>query len=253
MARARNIKPSFFTNDELANCEPIARLLFIGLWTIADREGRLEDRPKKIKAELFPYDNIDCDKLLTELQKRNFIERYQTKEGGSYIAIPKFLKHQNPHCREAESTIPAPCEHSANTVRARLIPDSGFLIPDSLILNPDSLNSDMPEISGIPLENRTQYVFPLCVEGTAWMLSKHKLNQYSQSFPSIDINLELLNARQWLLDNPTRKKTKSGMCRYLGTWLAKAQNSHRGNGSSPTFAQQRVANTQKAIKEFSNG
>ena len=54
--RARNIKPGFFKNDTLAELEFAARLLFIGLWGLADRAGRLEDRPKKIKAEVFPYD-----------------------------------------------------------------------------------------------------------------------------------------------------------------------------------------------------
>jgi hypothetical protein len=49
MARSRNIKPGFFTNDELAECHPLGRLLFAGLWTIADKEGRLDDRPKKLK------------------------------------------------------------------------------------------------------------------------------------------------------------------------------------------------------------
>jgi hypothetical protein len=49
MPRTRQIKPGFFKNDELAELPIEARLLFAGLWTIADREGRLEDRPKKIK------------------------------------------------------------------------------------------------------------------------------------------------------------------------------------------------------------
>ena len=50
MARARNIKPGFFANENLAECDPLARLLFAGLWCLADREGRLEDRPKRIAA-----------------------------------------------------------------------------------------------------------------------------------------------------------------------------------------------------------
>ena len=55
MARARNIKPGFFKNEFLADLPFETRLLFIGLWTLADREGRLEDRPRKIKMELFAY------------------------------------------------------------------------------------------------------------------------------------------------------------------------------------------------------
>lgn len=56
MARARNIKPGFFKNELLAEMPPEIRLLFMGLWCIADREGRFEERPKKIKMELFPCD-----------------------------------------------------------------------------------------------------------------------------------------------------------------------------------------------------
>ena len=65
--RARNIKPGFFKNEDLAECSPWARLCFAGLWTLADRDGRLEDRPKRIKAELFAFDAVDVDPLLGEL------------------------------------------------------------------------------------------------------------------------------------------------------------------------------------------
>ena len=59
MARARNIKPAFFDNDDLAEVPPLGRILFIGFWTISDFKGDLEWRPKRIKAQILPYD--DCD------------------------------------------------------------------------------------------------------------------------------------------------------------------------------------------------
>ncbi|WP_240343573.1 hypothetical protein [Erwinia persicina] len=105
MARSRNIKPGFFTNDELAECDPYARLLFAGLWTIADKEGRLDDRPKKIKALVLPFDNVDCDLMLQQLHERNFITRYAV-EANPFIQINNWKKHQNPHCKEAASEIP---------------------------------------------------------------------------------------------------------------------------------------------------
>ena len=52
MARSRNIKPGLFANELLGDADPIISLLFIGLWTIADKEGRLENRPKKIRASV---------------------------------------------------------------------------------------------------------------------------------------------------------------------------------------------------------
>lgn len=107
MARARNIKPSFFTNDDLAEIPAIGRLLFIGLWTLSDREGRLEDRPKRIKAQLFAYDEVDCDAMLGELERAGFIRRY-VAQGVRCIHIVNFLKHQMPHHKEAASELPPP-------------------------------------------------------------------------------------------------------------------------------------------------
>lgn len=147
MSRARNIKPGFFKNDRLAECRPLSRLLFAGLWCEADREGRLEDRPKRLKVEYLAYDECDCDELLNELAKAQFILRYQSGEN-RYISIVNFKKHQNPHIKEAASTIPAPGEHSAITVHVSEISeprpektsasraDSPSLIPDSLTESP---------------------------------------------------------------------------------------------------------------------
>lgn len=105
MARARNIKPGFFTNDGLVELPFEVRLLFIGLWTLADREGRLEDRPKRIRMEIFPGDDVDVDEALWLLQHAGFIVRYEV-DGARYLEVVNFSKHQNPHPREAASTIP---------------------------------------------------------------------------------------------------------------------------------------------------
>jgi hypothetical protein len=105
--RSRNIKPGFFKNDALAELSPLARILFAGLWCMADREGRLADRPKRIRGEVLPYDDCDVDGLLDELHEAGFIVRYVSPETPA-IAIPEFTKHQNPHIREAPSRITPP-------------------------------------------------------------------------------------------------------------------------------------------------
>ncbi len=129
--RIRTIKPQFFKNDELAELPMSARLFFIGLWTLADSEGRLEDRPRRIKAEIFPFDNIDADDLLSRLQSAGFIIRY-TSSGGQHtesgfsemkvIQIVNFTKHQKLSGREAEyeSDFPPPPDPSNVKVTAVL-------------------------------------------------------------------------------------------------------------------------------------
>jgi hypothetical protein len=159
VSRARNIKPGFFDNELLAECSPLARLLFIGLWCEADREGRLEDRPKRIKARCLPYDEAECETLLTELSDRNFIVRYSA-EGSDYIAVSGFVKHQNPHQREVPSVIPAPhnekhdlgsdkaqprTEQAGNcTGSARLVTDSPIPLPDSRKKLPATPGAEAP-------------------------------------------------------------------------------------------------------------
>jgi hypothetical protein len=116
--RARLLKPGFFKNEGLAELPFEGRLLYAGLWTLADREGRLEDRPARLKIELFPYDPVDVDQLLAWLHNRGFIRRYVV-EGRRCIWIPTFLDHQHPHLREPASTLPDPgrsrAEHQPST------------------------------------------------------------------------------------------------------------------------------------------
>jgi hypothetical protein len=141
MARARNIKPGFFTNEELVELPMATRLLFIGLWTVADREGRLEDRPKRIKMAVFPADEVDVDAALDALQAAGFLLRYEIA-GQRYIEVLAFNKHQNPHRDEKASTLPAPCRQRAGTVSAAA--GQGGDRAESL-----SSDSGLPE-SGIP-------------------------------------------------------------------------------------------------------
>jgi hypothetical protein len=107
MARARNIKPSFFSNEQLAHCSPWARLCFVGLWCLADREGRLEYRPTRIKMQLFPGDSIDVEPLLEELEQQDLILRYRVGTL-DLVQVLAFLKHQHPHFKEPPSELPAP-------------------------------------------------------------------------------------------------------------------------------------------------
>lgn len=129
MANTRYIKHKFFLNDTLADLPATTRLLFIGLWTIADREGRLDDRPRKIKAEIFPYENINVNEGLEALSNANFIVRYEVNYL-PYIEIVNFKKHQNPHVRERASTIPPPPVPGQTQGKAMPFPGKGIALDE---------------------------------------------------------------------------------------------------------------------------
>lgn len=107
MPRLRTLKPEFFTHELLCELSPLHRILFEGLWCYADREGRLEDRPRYLKTVILPYDVCEVDAMLDDLQDRGFIIRYEA-EGRRCIHLPAFLKHQNPHAKERPSELPPP-------------------------------------------------------------------------------------------------------------------------------------------------
>ena len=135
MSRARNIKPGFFKNELLVELPFEFRLLFVGLWTMADRDGRMEDRPTKIRMELFPADAVDVNAGLQALHDAGFIQRYEVG-GKRLIQVAEFAKHQNPHVKEAKSILPAPDKPGASPVQTpakAIASPADSLIPDSLI------------------------------------------------------------------------------------------------------------------------
>lgn len=147
--RARNIKPGFFLNEQLSEIDFGSRLLFIGLWCYADREGRFEWIPKRIKAAIFPYDDkINIDKMLCNLLSLHVITR---NDNIGYVE--KFKKHQNPHPHEAKSSLPPLLEKSQSnqchdmSVTLHVMStkcNADSLIPDSLI--PDIRKEDIRKL-----------------------------------------------------------------------------------------------------------
>jgi hypothetical protein len=104
VAYIRNIKQSFFTSEDVVALSMAARLLYIGLWHEADREGRFRWKPVAFRLRYLPTDPIDIDAVCAELVERKLVVRYA--EGLAYI--PSFLTHQRPNAREAKSELPTP-------------------------------------------------------------------------------------------------------------------------------------------------
>ncbi len=143
--RARNIKPALFKNEVLGQADPLYTLLFEGLWCAADREGRLEDRPLRLRAEIFPYrPNFDMEASLNWLKENCFIDRYLVGDA-RVIQVCKFLEHQRPHANEVPSALPAKVESTSCQGRKRAPPTKAEGDKD-FALNPSSLIPDSPSL-----------------------------------------------------------------------------------------------------------
>lgn len=69
--------------------------------------------------------------------------------------------------------------------------------------------------------------------GNCWPLRKQKLTEYQNTFPRLNVEAEIRKARQWLIDNPSRRKTAQGMPKFLLGWLMRAD----GKPVTPGIAQ----------------
>jgi len=122
MARIRTIKPDFWTDEKLAECSLAARLLFIGMLNFADDNGNLTRSAKKLKMQVFPADNIDCEPILQELIFQGIVFEYAVGND-NYLSIKGFLKHQVIN-KPSSSSIPKPLDNNQYDTTTGILPES---------------------------------------------------------------------------------------------------------------------------------
>lgn len=89
MARIRTIKPEFWSSEQVMECQPLTRLLFIGIWNFCDDGGNHPDSEKTIKARVFPGDEISSSsirRMLDELSSNGLLAFYE-HSGKRYLHV----------------------------------------------------------------------------------------------------------------------------------------------------------------------
>lgn len=90
MAKMRGIKPETFTDDKVLRLSPLARWLFIGMWTEACDNGHVEDNLVQLKIRLLPMDDCRVSDLVDEV-----LETGQVTRGDGYLKVVNLPQHQN--------------------------------------------------------------------------------------------------------------------------------------------------------------
>lgn len=118
MARIRTIKPEFWTSAQVMECSTNARLLFIGLWNFCDDAGRMALSPRRIKAQVFPSDDIladDVRRMIDELASNGLLHLYEV-DGKEFLAVTGW-RHQKIDRPQKPLTPEPPDPHSPNDRR----------------------------------------------------------------------------------------------------------------------------------------
>jgi len=223
LPRTRYLKPEFFSDEDLAELPFQARLTFAGLWCYADRAGRLEDRPKFLKAMIFPYDNVDMEKQLETLSNGKhengtpFVQRYEAN-GIKLLQIVKWDKHQKPHHSEKESIFPPPSPPNFN---------GDFNYNYNGEYHDDELEARnvLTPIKERPLPGKT----PINKLTDDEFIQKLKENP---AYKEIDIDQELGKIDAWLLTPRGAGKKKSRQ--RIVNWLNRVEKPIETNQGPPT-------------------
>lgn len=228
MARIRTIKPDFFTSEDIVSLTPLARLFYVALWCEADREGRLEWKPRTLKFRYLPGDDCDMDALTGELTGAGLVVLYEV-HGKVYAEIPSFKKHQIINNREAQSSIPEPEPPrvpDASLTRASRVKAEG---KEGKGREGDSTEpqSDSPPASASASPLPVVVVAIPLNDGSEFVVTDGMVGEWEAAYPAVDVIQQLREMRAWSLANKSQRKTSRGVQSFIVRWLAKEQDSGR--------------------------
>lgn len=88
-------------------------------------------------------------------------------------------------------------------------------------------------------DDETVLIFPTFGDGEDWALTARQVTHWSGLYPKLDVLQECRQACAWVEANPTRRKTRRGMPKFLVSWLNRASASQRvgyQRQTAPTMA-----------------
>lgn len=231
----RYLRESYKESEAVNSVSWPAEVLWTRLIVTVDDWGRCEANPKLLRAKLFPLklDSVresDMSRLLAECEKAGLIRLYQS-DNKEYLQMNKWERG-----RAEKSRYPNPpdkCKPLQTTANNGLRPSTDA--PDC-----DSDSDNDPDISSEPGEPAAEptpdplLIFPCVGVVKSWELTEKKLAEWQETYPDMDVFAAVRQARQWTIDNPTKRKTVNGMTRFLGTWLNTAQNKGEHRRAAPT-------------------
>jgi hypothetical protein len=261
MARIRTIKPEFWCDEKLSPLSAIDRLTFLGLISMADDYGRVHDNVKIIDAFIFPNTDESVRESLANLSRIIRIKRGKSSQGMPIIEIVNWDKHQKVDKPQPKLALPPidskTIENTEETsVRESFANNSRTARELVAPHTPTPTNDQGPR----PGTN------DLGIDDKSPMPNTNKQSSVQKTPPSVD------DVRRYMVDQGYSDDADAfvdfysangwvqGRGKPIKDWQAAVRNWQRTvfskpPGASPpvTFAQQRLANTAKAIEEFSNG
>ena len=237
----RMLKDSILTSETIDQLDWFEEVLFYRLIVSVDDYGIHPANPVMLSHVLFPMkENVNSGMVkdaLIHFVELGLIDVYSVENKGLFLRLTTWADHQR--LRESKHKYP--------------IPDEGEIVNDEIICGnfPQFAancrkNPQVAEKSGLkPIRNQketnTNTKPIICTEpseddsvppvieiplndGSVHGVTQADIDKYRELYPAVDVMQELRGMVGWSDANPTRKKTKSGVKKFINAWLSKAQN-----------------------------
>lgn len=220
----RILKESICTNEQIDGLTAFEETVFYRLIVNCDDFGRFDGRISVLKGRMFPLKEeklkLDAlEKAMKSLERAGLVEFYKV-EGKLYLQLTGWKRNQQ--IRAKYSKFPSPEDADPNEIPAS--DSNGYHLPSS---DSGCCEELAPEIA--PAKTSTEPVvisLPLN-DGTFHEVTESEVRKYRELYPAVDVMQELRNMVGWLDSNPTKRKTKAGVRRFINGWLSREQDRGR--------------------------
>lgn len=242
----RIIRESICTSESIDQISWFEEVLFYRLIVNCDDFGRFDGRAAVIKSRLFPLkENITLktvEAALHGLANAGLVTLYAF-EGKRFLCLPTWSKYQTQRAIQSkypslESALQAD-ENKCNQMQANDSACKQMISNVPVFENRESRidirysridNSAEPQSASAP----PLIALPLN-DGTDFPVFSADCEEWAKLYPAVDVEQQLREMRGWLLANPSRRKTKKGISRFIVNWLAKEQDRGKpGKGGKST-------------------
>ena len=221
----RILKESICVSDSISCLSWFEEVLFYRLIVNCDDYGRFDGRISVIKNRLFPLkDNLTIKTVsdgINKLASAGLVALYEF-EGKPYLYLPSWNDHQN--VRAKRSRYPAPvCNVNTSECKCNHVQANVPVIQSVS----ESVSESNPNVCAEPRGGSTPESTPVILlplnDGCDFGVTAEMLSEFSSLYPAVDVMQELRNMRGWLLNNAKNRKTRSGIRRFINSWLSREQ------------------------------
>ena len=212
----RILKESVCASDTIDQLSWFEEVLFYRLIVNCDDFGRFDGRPQFIKNRLFPLkDNLTIKAVSTALDSlanAGLVVLYEF-EGKPFLYLPTWNAHQSIRAKKSKYPDPTDCSTTHESICNQVKANVTVIQSNTKSNTKDSTESQAPSVLTMTLN-----------DGSEFPITQVDIDEWQTAFPNVDVVQQLHAMKLWCKDNPKKRKTKSGIRRFVTSWLDREQN-----------------------------